>query len=131
MAITKIPVMMSAMVISAMVVSGASTANGQVSDAGPFHVNAYLCETSQYAIEFAAAVSRGEEVELAKDVVGKAARREVCGRYIGVASVQEQKIISSDGVLYRITALRFREDSKVAWVAETSFAPDSPSAWPL
>jgi hypothetical protein len=131
MAITKIPVMMSAVIISTMVVSGASTASGQVSDFGPFHVNAYLCETSQYAVEFAAAVSGGDEVELAKDIVGKAAKREVCGRYIGIASVEEQKIISSDGVMYRITALQFQEDHKIAWAAETTFAANPGSAWHL
>lgn len=131
MAIIKIPVMISAMVMSAMVVSGASTARGQVSDFGLFHVNAYLCETSQYAVEFAAAVSGGDEVDLAKDVVGKVAKREVCGRYVGVASVEEQKVILSGGVMYKITALRFQEDHKIAWIAETTFAANPGSAWHL
>jgi hypothetical protein len=128
MAITKIPVIMFAMIATASV---APAATCQVSDAGPFDVNAYLCETSQYAIEFAAAVSRGEEDESAKDIVGKAAKREVCGRYIGVALVQEQKVILSDGVVYRITALRFAEDNKIAWTAESTFAADTQSAWHL
>jgi hypothetical protein len=128
MAIARIPVIMFSMVA---MVSVASTADGQVSDTVPFHVNAYLCETSQYAIEFAGAVSKGEEVESAKDIVGKAAKREVCGRYVGVASVQKQKIILSDGVLYRIIALRFKEDNKIAWTAEMTFAADSGSLWHL
>jgi hypothetical protein len=128
MAVTKIPVIIFAMIVT---VSAASTADGQVSEAGPFHVNAYLCETSRYAIEFAAAVSQGEEVESAKDIVGKAAKREVCGRYVGVALMQEQKIILSDGVLYRITALRFKEDNKIGWTAETTFAADNRFLWHL
>jgi hypothetical protein len=118
-------------IVFATVATAATAANGQVSDSGPFRVNAYLCETSQYAIEFAAAVSRGEENEFAKDIVGKAAGREVCGRYIGVALVQEQRIILSGGIMYKLTALRFQEDNKIAWAAESTFAAEDRSEWHL
>lgn len=128
MAIAKFAAIMFAFVAMAL---AASTADGQVSDFGPFHVNAYLCETSQYAVDFAAAVSGGDTVEKAKDIVGKLAKREVCGRYIGIASVEEQRVILSDGAIYRITALQFQEDHKIAWAAETTFAADRGSAWHL
>jgi hypothetical protein len=94
----------------------------QSSEAGPFVVNRYLCESAQYAMDFAAAVASDEEEEFAKDVVGKIAKREVCGRYIGVASIEDQKVLVNDGIIYKLTALRFREDGKLAWVAERVFA---------
>jgi hypothetical protein len=117
-----------AMIITAPIAFAGDTQN---SDAEPFHVNAYLCETPQYAVAFAAAVSKGEEDELAKDVVGRTARREVCGRYIGVAFVQEQKLILSDGIMYKLTALRFTEDDRIAWLAELTFAAEGRSSWHL
>jgi hypothetical protein len=97
-----------------------------------FSVNAYLCESAQYAMDFAAAVADNEQEEYAKNVVGKIAKREVCGRYIGVASIQEQKVIINAGILYKLTSLRFTEDNKVAWVAERVFAVEgNPHDWHL
>jgi hypothetical protein len=97
-----------------------------------FSVNAYLCESAEYAMDFAAAVADNEQEEYAKNVVGKIAKREVCGRYIGVASIQEQKVIINGGILYKLTSLRFTEDNKVAWVAERVFAVEgNPHDWHL
>jgi hypothetical protein len=101
-------------------------------DADLFSVNAYLCESAEYAVDFAAAIARNAEEEYAKDIVGRIAKREVCGRYVGVASIQEQKVIVNDGALYKLTALRFTEDNKLAWVAERVFAVEShPRDWHL
>ncbi len=94
----------------------------QPSETGPFVVNGYLCESAEYAMDFAAAVASDQEEEFAKNTVGKIARREVCGRYTGVASIEDQKVIVNDGIIYKLTALRFREDGKLAWVAERVFA---------
>jgi hypothetical protein len=97
-----------------------------------FAVNRYLCESAEYAIDFAAAVASDEEEEFAKNTVGKIARREVCGRYTGFASIEDQKVIVNDGIMYRLTALRFREDGKLAWAAERVFAVEGqPNSWRL
>ena len=104
----------------------------QLRDIGPFAVNAYLCESAEYAVDFAAAIAANREEEFAKNTVGKIAKREVCGRYIGVASIEEQKVIVNEGIIYRLTALRFVEDNKVAWVAERVFSVDGHgSQWHL
>ncbi len=104
----------------------------QERDADSFPVNAYLCETADYAMDFAAAVANDAEEEYAKDIVGRIARREVCGRYMGVAAIQEQKVVVSGGIMYRVTAVRFREDHKLAWFAERVFAvEDHTSNWHL
>ncbi len=101
-------------------------------ETGPFAVNGYLCESAEYAVDFAAAVASDEEEEFAKNIVGKIAKREVCGRYMGVASVEDQKVVVSDGIIYRLTALRFREDGRLAWMAERVFAVEGhPSEWHL
>jgi hypothetical protein len=91
-------------------------------ETGLFAVDRYLCESAEYAIDFAAAVASDQEEEFAKNTVGKIARREVCGRYTGFASIEDQKVVVNDGIMYRLTALRFREDGKVAWAAERVFA---------
>ena len=90
-------------------------------DPAPYPVNGYLCESAEYAMAFASVIAANADEEFAKNVVGKIARREVCGRYIGVASIQEQKTVIEKGYVYRLTALQFREDKKVAWLAERIF----------
>ena len=100
--------------------------------AGPFAVDRYLCESAEYAMDFASAVANNMEEEYAKDIVGRIAKREVCGRYVGVAFIQAQETVVNDGFLYKLTALRFREDGKLAWVAERVFAvEDHPQSWHL
>lgn len=87
-----------------------------------YHVDNVLCETPRYAIAYTAAVGNGEQEEMAKDIVGKAAHREVCGRFVGKAIILEQKTVFEQGAAYRLTAFRFEEDNRVAWVAEATFA---------
>jgi hypothetical protein len=108
------------------------TSASQQSQTELFAVNRYLCESAEYAVDFAAAVAGDQEEEFAKNTVGKIAKREVCGRYIGVASIEDQHVVVSDGFIYKLTALRFREDNKLAWVAERVFAVEGhPSSWRL
>jgi hypothetical protein len=97
-------------------------------DATPYAVNDYFCESADYAVAFAAAVAANADEEFAKDIVGKTAKREVCGRYIGMAAVDQEKTVIAGGIVYRLTELRFREDQKIAWRAERIFAVrgDSP-----
>lgn len=118
-------------IVLILTMTAAQAADNRIADAGPFYVNAYLCDASQYAVQFATAVSRGKQLEEAKDIVGKAAKKEVCGRYIGIASIEEQKMIVSDGVVYRLTALLFKEDKRIAWAAELTFANEGRSSWHL
>lgn len=104
----------------------------QKRDADSFPVNAYLCETADYAMDFAAAMANDAEEEYAKDIVGRIAQREVCGRYTGVAAIEQQKVVVNDGIMYRVTAVRFREDHKLAWYAERIFAVEQHSSvWHL
>lgn len=101
--------------IAAPAVLAADTQN---SDKESFHVNAYLCETPEYAIKFAMVASRVDQDEEASAIVGKAFNGEVCGKYIGFASVEKRETVIEDGIAYTLIALRFREDGKVAWAAE-------------
>lgn len=108
--------------IALLLAAAVMTDNVALSDAGPFQVNAYLCETTDYAIAFAAAKSQDNESDFAKDLVGRIAKREVCGRYVGVAFLKDQKIVLNEGYLYRVTALQFKEDNRIGWAAERTFA---------
>jgi len=123
------------MIVAILVASAAMTfpvAARQARDTDSFAVNAYLCETADYAMDFATAVANDAEEEYAKDIVGRIAKREVCGRYIGVAAIQEQKVVINSGIMYRLTAFRFHEDGRLAWIAERVFAIDQPSSsWHL
>ncbi|MEI9916587.1 MAG: hypothetical protein WDN29_13245 [Methylovirgula sp.] len=106
--------------------------DAQPSETGLFAVNRYLCESAEYAVDFAAAVAGDQEEEFAKNTVGKIAKREVCGRYVGIASIEDQKVVVNDGFMYKLTALRFHEDGKLAWVAERVFAVEGhPNSWRL
>jgi hypothetical protein len=101
-------------------------ADSQTSRAESFHVNAYLCETPEYAIKFAMVASRVDQDEEASAIVGKAFNREVCGKYIGFASVEKKDKVVEDGIAYTLIALRFKEDDRVAWTAEPDLPPESP-----
>ena len=100
-------------------------------DPAPYPVNGYFCESAEYAMAFAAAFAADADEEFAKNIVGKMAKREVCGRYVGVASIQQQETVIRKGIVYRITALQFREDNKVAWFAEVVDVQDQTSKQPL
>jgi len=98
-----------------------ATGDDDAFDPAPYPVNGYLCESAQYAMVFATAIAANANEEFAKNVVGKIAKREVCGRYIGIAFIQQQKTVIEKGFVYRLTALEFPEDNKVAWLAERVF----------
>jgi len=112
--------MLAAVVLTlSLAVIGAS--DNDAFDPAPYPVNGYLCESAEYAMAFATAVAANASEEFAKNVVGRIAKREVCGRYIGIAFIQQQKTVVEKGVVYRLTALQFREDKKIAWLAERVF----------
>lgn len=93
-------------------------------------VSAFLCDSSVHAVQFADIIAKGDGEELAKDRVGRMAKAEVCGRYSGIATIESESVTLQNGIAYKLTAFRFREDQKIAWLAETSFAP-TPGAWDL
>jgi hypothetical protein len=115
------------LMIAAPAVSAAETrSSGKES----FHVNAYLCQTAEYAIKFAAVASRVDQEEEASAIVGKAFNGEVCGKYIGFASVEKREIIVEDGIPYILLALRFKEDNRLAWTAEPDVTAIEPPGAP-
>ncbi len=86
-------------------------------------LNRFLCSAPVHSVRFANAKALGESDEIAKDQVGRVAKAEVCGRYTGVAAIESETIKLDGGVSYKLTAIRFKEDHKLAWLAETTFAP--------
>ncbi|MGO9133480.1 MAG: hypothetical protein ACLP8A_05445 [Methylovirgula sp.] len=109
------------MLAAAVLALGLSVIAASDDGAASYPVNAYLCESAEYAMAFASAIAADNDEEIAKDVVGKIAKREVCGRYIGEAFIQQQKTVVEKGIIYRLIALQFREDKRVAWLAERVF----------
>jgi hypothetical protein len=93
-------------------------------------VRGVLCDSAAHAILFADCRAKGESEEIARDRVGRAAKAEVCGIYRGIAVIESEAVSLSGGVAYKVTAFRFQEDQRVAWLAETSFAP-AHAAWSL
>jgi hypothetical protein len=39
-----------------------------------------------------------------------------------IAYLKDQKIVLNEGYLYRVTALQFKEDKRIGWAAERTFA---------
>ena len=83
----------------------------------PVNVNIILCDTPEHAIAYAAAVHRGAQADEAKDMVGREAGVEACDKLIGFVSVDEEKMLQSLGVTYKVTALKYSGVSKFRWVA--------------
>lgn len=80
-------------------------------------LNAILCETEAQAVAFAASMASGKTEPIAINLVNKAARSEVCGRYIGHAVVETHKTENHGGSLFMLAGLRFVEDGKLGWTA--------------
>ena len=57
----------------------------------PQKLNAVLCKTEDQAIAIATSLAAGKTEPIAINDVNKAARAEVCGRYIGYAVVEIEK----------------------------------------
>ena len=125
MAIKSFMIICATMTIAAPAALAADT---EKSDKEFFHVNAFLCKTPEYAIKFAMVASRVDQDEEASAIVGKAFNGEVCGKYIGFASVDERQTVFEDGIPYKLIALRFKEDNKVAWEAEPDYSSLEPSS---
>lgn len=93
-------------------------------------VSGFLCDSAVHAIQFADARAAGDGEEIAKDRVGRTAKAEVCGRYVGLAAIETEQVKLDAGTAYKLTAFRFKTDHRVAWLAERSFAPTATN-WDL
>lgn len=62
-------------------------------------------------------MAAGKTEPIAVNDVNKAARAEVCGRYIGYAVVEIEKTENYKGGLFMLAGLRFAEDKALAWTA--------------
>ena len=85
--------------------------------APPQKLNAILCKTEAQAISFASSMADGRTEPMAIDRVNKAARAEVCRRYVGYAAVEIEKTSNHHGSLFILAGLRFTEDGALGWTA--------------
>ena len=83
----------------------------------PVEMNVMLCDSPEHAIAYALAIDNGAVDDEAKDIVGKAAGREVCDKYIGLASPSEQRTVLQKGISYRVTAYQFIGVGAMKWSA--------------
>ena len=90
---------------------------GQPPKATPQKLNAILCKTEDQAIAIAQSIAAGKTEPIAINDVNKAARAEVCGRYIGYAVVEIEKTENHEGELFMLAGLRFVEDGALVWTA--------------
>jgi len=93
----------------------------------PQKFNVVLCQTEDEAMAFAEATAAGKTEPIAINLVNKAARAKVCGRYIGYAVVEIEKTENYNGGLFMLTGLRFSDDGRLGWTAGWVVPFDSPS----
>jgi len=105
--------------ISSLLLAAQATAQEkrQPPTAPPQKLNATLCKTEAQAIALAAGMANGATEPIAVNRVNKAAGAEVCGRYIGYASVEIEKTENHKGGLFMLAGLRFAEDGALGWTA--------------
>ncbi len=82
------------------------------------HVGAFLCDTELHAIEFAKArITLGDE-DMAANLVGRAAQKQVCGFFGGEAVVVSKYRASNGPDLFLVTQYSFSKDHRTAFGAE-------------
>jgi hypothetical protein len=86
-------------------------------DLRPGETNVMLCDSPEHAVAYAVALDDVEVEDMAKDVVGKAAGREVCDKFIGQASPGEQRTLLEKGISYKVTAYKFDGVGAMRWSA--------------
>jgi hypothetical protein len=90
--------------------------------APPQKLNVVLCQTEAQASALAASISAGNTETIATNNVNRAAGSQVCGRYIGYATVEVEKTETHSGAVFMLAGLHFVADNKLAWTA-SSIAP--------
>jgi hypothetical protein len=95
-----------------------SLAAAQTHETKPFTINVMLCDTPERAIAYAMALDGGAAEDEAKDALGRAAGLEVCDKFMGLATVSEQRTLQEKGVTYKVTALHFDGVKTMKWMAQ-------------
>ncbi len=103
--------------ITLMIVLPQAVLAETVSDTKAVDVNIMVCDTPEHAIAYTAATKKGAATDEAKDIVGRDAGVEVCEQLIGLASVEQEKTLQSQGVIYKIMAFKFSGVGKFRWSA--------------
>ena len=85
--------------------------------APPQKLNVVLCQTEAQATALAANISAGNTETIATNNVNPAAGAEVCGRYIGYATVEVEKTETHGAAVFMLAGLHFVEDNMLAWTA--------------
>jgi hypothetical protein len=104
--------------VLAACLAASSASAGSAADAKPFQINVILCDSPEHAVAFAVAMDGGAAEEEAKDKVGRSAGMEVCDRFFGLATVDEERTLHEKGVTYKVTALRFTRVGSMKWMAQ-------------
>jgi hypothetical protein len=86
-------------------------------EADPFRINVMLCDTPKHAIAYTVAINNGATEEEAKDTVGKQAGGEVCGKFFGFASVDQQRTVTEKGITYEVISYEFSGVGDIRWSA--------------
>lgn len=95
-----------------------SPLSAQTQDTKPFMINVMLCDTPERAIAYAAALNRGVADDEAKDTLGRSAGMEVCDKFMGLATVGEERTLKEKGITYKVTALHFDGVKNIKWMAQ-------------
>ncbi len=82
------------------------------------HVGTFLCDSESHAIQFAIAGGNAVDSDMAADLVGRAAQKQVCGLFGGEALVVSKYRVTSDGQLFLVTQYDFSKDHRTAFGAE-------------
>ncbi len=98
--------------------AASSASAASTSDAKPFQINVILCNSPEHAVAFAIAMDGGAAEEEAKDKVGRSAGVEVCDRFFGLASIDEQRTLHEKGLAYKVTSLHFSGVGIMKWMAQ-------------
>ncbi|QAY96424.1 hypothetical protein CWB41_12350 [Methylovirgula ligni] len=91
--------------------------SGEAPKHKPVEMNVMLCDTPEHAVAFVVAINQGDVDDEAKDKVGKAAGREVCDKFMGLASTGEEQTLLKEGITYKVTAYQFPGVGKMRWSA--------------
>jgi hypothetical protein len=79
------------------------------------HVGTFLCDSELHAIQFAQAGPVNDD--MAADLVGRAAQRQVCGLFGGEALVVSKYRVTSGSELFLVTQYEFAKDHRTAFGA--------------
>ncbi len=104
--------------VLAACLAASSASAGSSAHAKPFQIDVILCDSPEHAVAFAMDMGAGAAEEEAKDKVGRSAGMEVCDRFFGLATIDEQRTLHEKGVAYKVTSLHFSGVGSMKWMAQ-------------